>query len=130
MSLAMTILTGKVVRGDGRGRNLGFATANLKLDLSEDRPKDGIYAAWTTILPSQTRQMSAVHVGPVPTFDKAIKTIEVHILDFEDRDLYGEKLEVQIVERLADVKKMPSIEELKARISRLCAEARQLLQNA
>lgn len=70
---------------------------------------------------------AAVHVGPVPTFNQETPTVEVHLLDFLYQELYDQRLEVQFVERIADIKKFDSIEELKVRIQQNCDRVRQLL---
>jgi riboflavin kinase / FMN adenylyltransferase len=110
--------SGTVVRGDGRGRKLGFPTANLRLDNDAQRPADGVYAAWVK-LGKETRR-GAVHVGPRPTFAGAAPTVEVHLLDFPDRDLYGERLSFQPVERLRGIIKFDSAEELSVALKEDC----------
>jgi riboflavin kinase/FMN adenylyltransferase len=93
---------GVVVRGDGRGRQLGFPTANLSV-ASTDKliPREGIYAVRGAcragILPG------ALHLGPRPTFVGSPPTIELHLIDF-DGDLYGEEIRVDFVERLREVR--------------------------
>ena len=79
---------GVVVRGDGRGKDLGFPTANLQV-AERDKlvPPQGIYAV-KGVLPSGT-YVGALHLGPRPTFKGSPPTIELHLLDFE-ADIYGE----------------------------------------
>ena len=80
---------GVVVRGDGRGRQLGFPTANLSVGEREKLiPPQGIYAV-RALLRSGT-YAGALHLGPRPTFEGSPPTIELHLLDFEG-DLYGEE---------------------------------------
>ena len=107
-------LTGVVVRGDGRGRSLGFPTANLRVT-SDDKlvPAAGIYACWASVWPARSeRWMGALHIGPRPTFPGAEPTIEVHLLDY-DGDLYGSTLHLDLVERLRDVDAFGSVEALR-----------------
>lgn len=92
---------GVVVRGDGRGRGLGFPTANLKVAHADKlMPPSGIYA-----VRGATRagtHPGALHLGPRPTFRGSPPTMELHLLDFAG-DLYGEEVRVDFVRRLRDV---------------------------
>ncbi len=103
-------LRGLVVRGDGRGRQLGFPTANLGGLVSEKLlPPEGIYA-----VRGVTRRGThdgALHLGPRPTFQGAPPSIELHLMDF-DGDLYGEDVRVDFVERLRDVRPFATVEAL------------------
>lgn len=118
-------LTGTVVRGDGRGRGIGFPTANLKLKKEKQRPADGIYAAWAEV-EGQTHP-AVGHVGPRPTFPRATATIEVHLLDFPDRDLYEQSLKVQFVQKIRDIARFNSIAELVTAIQHDCVATRHVL---
>lgn len=111
-------ISGTVVKGDARGRQLGFRTANLRCPSEKVLPKNGVYAArakW------QQQSFSAVtNIGHRPTFgpDSAlIPHVEAHLLDF-DANLYEENLELLFLTRLRDEKKFSSLEELKAQIQR------------
>src|SRR5207248_5335879 len=79
---------GIVVRGDGRGRELGFPTANLDLPKELLVPPDGVYAGWTR------DRRAAVSIGTNPHFDGVERRVEAHLLDF-DGDLYDERLVVE-----------------------------------
>ncbi len=101
---------GVVVRGDGRGRGLGFPTANLKVSNADKLiPPQGIYAV-RGLLRSGTHP-GALHMGPRPTFRGSPPTIELHLLDF-DGNLYGEEVRVDFVERLRDVRPFDSVASL------------------
>lgn len=94
-------LRGVVVRGDGRGRHLGFPTANLKISNADKLiPPAGIYAV-RGVLHSGT-YAGALHLGPRPTFKGSPPTIELHLMDFQG-DLYGEEIRVDFVEFLREV---------------------------
>jgi riboflavin kinase/FMN adenylyltransferase len=99
-----------VVRGDGRGRQLGFPTANLAgFSIEKLVPPPGIYA-----VRGVTRTGTwdgALHLGPRPTFQGAPPTIELHLLDFEG-DLYGEDVRVDFVEYLREVLPFDSVQAL------------------
>jgi riboflavin kinase/FMN adenylyltransferase len=99
-------LRGLVVRGEGRGRTLGFPTANLAVvDGDKLIPRTGIYAV-RGVLGRGTFD-GALHLGPRPTFRGSPPTIELHLLDFEG-DLYGEEIRVDFVHRLRDVRPFTS----------------------
>lgn len=101
---------GVVVRGDGRGRQLGFPTANLG-GVAGDKalPPPGVYAVRGSVRSGVYD--GALHLGPRPTFPGALPSIELHLLDF-DGDLYGEELRVDFVERIRDVRPFGSVQAL------------------
>jgi riboflavin kinase/FMN adenylyltransferase len=100
---------GIVVRGDGRGRELGFPTANLDLPEALLVPPDGVYAGWTR------ERRAAVSIGTNPHFDGVERRVEAHLLDFDD-DLYGERLVVELWEPIREQRRFDSLEELVAAI--------------
>ncbi|GAA2513612.1 bifunctional riboflavin kinase/FAD synthetase [Pilimelia columellifera] len=91
-------LEGVVVRGDQRGRELGFPTANLLTERYAAAPADGVYAAWL-VGHGPAPLMAAVSVGTNPTFSGVERRVEAFVLDF-DGDLYGERLALDFVARL------------------------------
>jgi len=100
------VMQGTVVHGDGRGRELGFPTANLIPDPRLVVPGHGVYAAMAGDWPA------AVNVGVRPTFDSGRGLlVEAHLLDFEG-DLYGEDLKIFFLERLRGEKAYSGPEEL------------------
>ncbi len=116
---------GVVVRGDGRGRHLGFPTANLEVtDKDKLIPPSGIYAV-RAVLRSGTYG-GALHLGPRPTFEGSSPTVEVHLLDFEG-DVYGEVVRVDFVERLRDVLPFESVPALVEQMRRDVDMARAVL---
>lgn len=100
----------RVVRGQGRGRDLGFPTANLRPP-SEPKllPTPGIYVARASV-PSGVRE-GLLHLGPRPTFAGSPPSVELYLLDFEG-DLYGQRVRVDVLERLRDVASFPGPAEL------------------
>jgi len=109
---------GVVIRGAERGRAIGFPTANLELIDAAQRPPDGIYAGWVEVLPETQRWMAAIHAGPVPTYEQATPTVEVHLLDWpQEQELYGKRLRVKPMQRLRDIKKFATELDLAAAIS-------------
>jgi riboflavin kinase/FMN adenylyltransferase len=115
---------GVVVRGASRGRAIGVPTANFDLDLPPIVPT-GIYAVW--LVDGATRRPAVASLGTNPTFvDGGAVTFEVHVLDW-DGDLYGRRLRVELVERLREEAKFPTIDSLVAQIERDIAAARGVL---
>jgi riboflavin kinase/FMN adenylyltransferase len=103
-------IRGVVVRGDGRGRGLGFPTANLMVgDRDKLIPPQGIYAV-RAVLPGGTFK-GALHLGPRPTFQGSPPTIELHVLDF-DQDIYGEEVRVDFVQHLREIRPFTTVEAL------------------
>jgi riboflavin kinase/FMN adenylyltransferase len=106
-------LDGTIVRGDQRGRTIGFPTANLCTE-NELLPPHGVYA--TTARVGEIVYPSVTNVGTRPTVDSSGRTvIETHIFDF-DRDLYGRALRISFVQRLRDERAFASLDELRAQI--------------
>lgn len=120
-------ISGVAMPGDGRGRALGFPTANLTLDNVKELPLTGVYAGWGKIESENSTWKSAIHVGPRPTFGEPLNVVEVHFLDFPDRDLYDEKISFQIVRRLRDVETFDSVEDLVTGLTRDCNQVSELL---
>ncbi len=119
---------GVVVRGDGRGRTIGFPTANV-IPEGELLPKTGIYAGFAVQLDhaEPRRYSAAISVGTNPTFGEArAVTIEAHLLDV-DVDLYDRRLRVGFVERLRGEERYPSTAALVAQIERDVARTREIL---
>ncbi len=119
-------IRGLVASGRNRGgRLLGFPTANLNLQ-DELSPKLGIYAV--TVEHKSEVYQGVANIGYSPTFDDNIFTVEVHILDFK-KNIYGESIRVNFIQRLRDEIKFKSIEALAAQIRQDIEKARQILKN-
>lgn len=103
-------VSARVTRGEGRGRTLGIPTANLDAVPPEKLlPPDGVYAVWVEWAGGRVGAM--MNQGGKPTFGQCGRSLEVHLFGFEG-DLYGQWLRVEWVQRLRDVKKFRSVEEL------------------
>lgn len=122
-------LTGTVVRGAGRGKDLGFPTANLRIAEPLAVPGHGIYATYATLAPEGG---AAVHravtsIGVRPTFDDSDEpSIETFVLDYTG-DLYDEVIRLHFVEKLRDELKFDSVEALVAQMKRDVADAKSVL---
>src|SRR5437870_9044678 len=117
------VIDGTVMRGDQRGRTLGFPTANLCTE-NELLPPHGVYA--TTARVGSVVHPSVTNVGTRPTVDQSGRTvIETHIFDL-DRDLYGSNVRVGFVQRLRDERAFESVDQLRAQIQADCDRARVL----
>ena len=94
-------ITGVVVRGDQRGRQLGYPTANVRAAPGMALPADGVYAGWVTRLdiPSP-RWPAAISVGSNPTFDGLERRVEAYVLDRDDLELYGVEIAIDFHARL------------------------------
>jgi riboflavin kinase / FMN adenylyltransferase len=121
-------LRGTVVRGDGRGRGLGLPTANLDVPSEKLVPANGVYAVWVQV--GTERLPGALNIGVVPTFqDAARRTLEVHLLGFQG-DLYGARLDVELVKRLRPERRFRDAQALLAQIQLDLEAARAALGNA
>lgn len=126
---------GVVVRGDGRGRTLGFPTANVAPPMHSAIPADGVYAAWFTVLghgpvtgsvvPGE-RYQAAVSVGTNPTFSGRTRTVEAFVLD-GSADLYGQHVAVDFVARIRGQEKFESARDLVTAMDADTEQARALL---
>ncbi len=110
------MLTGSIVKGKGLGRKLNFPTANLSIQ--EDYkliPKNGVYVV-SSVLEGK-RVFGMMNIGFNPTVEGKTKSIEINFFDF-DRDLYGKKIQVDIIDRIRDEKKFNSLEGLQAQLKK------------
>ena len=119
---------GVVVRGDRRGRDLGFPTANVPTDQLTAAPADGVYAGWLRRLDTGEVHPVAISVGTNPTFDGVRdRRVESYVLDRDDLELYDVEVEVSFVERLRGMVAFESVETLVAQMGDDVARAREIL---
>jgi len=125
---------GNVAKGDRRGRQLGFPTANLDPE-NEVLPASGVYAGWVRLLdegrPDRDRRLPAVsNVGTRPTFAGGDRVLaEAHLIDFEG-DLYGHRIEVSFDHFLRPEQRFDGVEALRAQIGADVEQARRRLGKA
>jgi riboflavin kinase/FMN adenylyltransferase len=121
---------GVVVRGDRRGRELGYPTANVETPPYTAIPADGVYAGHLVLRDatgaSGPRHPAAISVGTNPTFQGTRRTVEAFLLDF-DGDLYGEHVGVEFAHRLRPMTAFAGVDELVAAMAADVERTRQLL---
>jgi len=108
------LLTGEIVVGKGLGRKINFPTVNLHIKEEYKLiPKTGVYIVKTTL--KNKTVFGIMNIGYRPTIGGKNQTIEIHLLDFT-ADLYGKKMQIEILKRLRDEQKFDSIENLTIQI--------------
>ncbi|HEV7789233.1 MAG TPA: bifunctional riboflavin kinase/FAD synthetase [Pseudonocardia sp.] len=117
-------LEGVVVRGDRRGHELGFPTANLAPPPFSAVPADGVYACW--FVHGKRQLPAAVSVGTNPTFSGRQRTVEAYVLDV-DEDFYGHQVALDFVARLRGMERFDSVEALVVQMGRDVDRTRELL---
>ena len=120
-------LRGPVIRGDGRGKQIGVPTANIDYPREKIVPAKGIYAGWAYV--GNEKHMAAISIGLNPTFtpDKQTLSVEAYLLDF-DADIYGKELKIEFIARLRDELKFDSVEALVEQIWIDVEEAKRILK--
>ncbi|WP_110182376.1 bifunctional riboflavin kinase/FAD synthetase [Nocardioides solisilvae] len=120
---------GVVVRGDQRGRELGYPTANVPTSAAEAAPADGVYAGWLVRRDTGERHPAAISVGTNPTFaGQRARRVESYVLDRDDLELYGVEVEVEFVERLRGQVAFEGVEALVAQMHEDVGRAREVLR--
>jgi riboflavin kinase / FMN adenylyltransferase len=122
---------GVVVRGDRRGRDMGYPTANVESPAFTAIPADGVYAGHLVTRDprsgaSRERFPAAISVGSNPTFQGSRRSVEAFVLDY-DGDLYGEHVGVEFVERLRPMIAFPDVEALLEAMAKDVSDTRQIL---
>jgi riboflavin kinase / FMN adenylyltransferase len=129
------VASGTVVKGDQRGRLLGFHTANLLPEPHKLLPANGVYAAMARLGKVAERDErldspvynSVVNIGVRPTFGGHKRLVEAHLLDV-DLDLYGQRITLDFIARLRDEQRFAGVDALKTQIASDVQQARQILQ--
>jgi riboflavin kinase/FMN adenylyltransferase len=121
-------LPGRVIAGDGRGRELGFPTANLAIWKEHAYPAHGVYAARAAV--NGVCRPAAVNIGVRPTVTTGGEVVvEAHLLDFSG-DLYGQELTLDFVGRIRNEIRFNGVDHLVAQLARDVAETRRLVEAA
>jgi riboflavin kinase/FMN adenylyltransferase len=119
-------VSGEVVKGAQRGRQLGVPTANLNVWVEHAVPRNGIYACRAYVEGMPAPRQAVTNIGTRPTFDNGARTVEAHLLDF-DGDLYGQTLTLDLVEYQRPEEKYDSIQALIAQMQEDIRVARGIL---
>jgi riboflavin kinase/FMN adenylyltransferase len=118
-------LDGEVARGDARGREIGFPTANLQTS-NELLPPNGVYATAAKLAGDEHLYAAITNIGVRPTFGPSgAPTVETHVFDF-DRDIYGAGMRLYFVQRLRDERAFADVDALREQIEADCRHARRL----
>ncbi len=115
-----------VVKGTGRGKTLGFPTANLDVESEQALPEDGVYATLTEV--DGKKYGSVTNVGTNPTFDTGRRTVEAHLIDYRE-SLYGKIITVYFTLRIRGEKKFTTPEALSAQIKEDIVKGRKILSS-
>jgi riboflavin kinase/FMN adenylyltransferase len=121
---------GEVVKGDQRGRELGYPTANVPTSGMLAAPTDGVYAGWLRRLDGSDDELlpAAISVGTNPTFEgERERRVESYVLDRDDLELYGVEVEVSFVARIRGMLRFDSVDELVATMAQDVARTRAVL---
>jgi riboflavin kinase/FMN adenylyltransferase len=121
---------GVVVRGDQRGREMGYPTANVAVAPGIAVPADGVYAGWVTRLDGPSpRWPAAISVGTNPTFDGLERRVEAYVLDRTDLELYGVEIAIDFYARMRGQVKYEGMESLIRQMRRDVEEIREVLSD-
>ena len=114
-----------MIKGEGRGKKIGYPTANIQVSPDLIVPQNGVYVTRTKY--QNMTYQSVTNIGHNPTFkDGKQLHIETNIFDF-DTDIYGEKLEIEFLKKLRDERKFPTVNDLINQIREDVLVARRLL---
>lgn len=120
-------LSGRVIKGEGRGKKIGFPTANLGYDKELIIPANGVYVTQVKI--KDMTYNSVTNIGVNPTFNTGYDVhVESHLLDFV-HDIYGEEIRVSFIKKLRDEKKFPSVNDLVSQIAADVAQTREYFKH-
>ena len=119
-------VTGLVVHGDHRGRELGYPTANLAPEAFGAIPADGVYAGWLAGAGGE-RLPAAISIGTNPTFDGTGRRVEAYVLDRDDLDLYGQVVDLEFTHRLRPTLRFAGVDDLVRQMAEDVARCRVLL---
>ncbi len=120
---------GIVEKGKGIGKQIGWPTANLKVDGRKFLPSLGVYAAWASIINKNKRYPAVMNLGPQPTIDpNSPSAVEVHLLE-ENINLLGQELIIEPIERIRAQKKFENVEALSYQINLDAEVARKILNH-
>ncbi|MEO0562302.1 MAG: bifunctional riboflavin kinase/FAD synthetase [Chloroflexota bacterium] len=117
-------VSGEIIHGQKRGRQIGFPTANIEVPGTKLIPATGVYACWAYL--GDERHMAATNIGYNPTFGNDAISVEAHLLDF-NRDIYGQHLTLQFETHLRPEQKFDGLDALVAQLGTDVGKARDIL---
>ncbi len=121
--------SGKVIKGRGLGKEIGFATANLQIDGRKFLPGEGVYAAWAKSNKYTFKLPSVMNLGPQPTIDPlSPSAVEVHLID-RNINLYNTRITIEPIQKIRSQIKFSDINELRTQISKDKETAREICSN-
>ena len=121
--------SGKVVKGKGLGRDLGFPTANLHIDGRKFLPGEGVYAAWASNPKFKYKFQAVMNLGPQPTINPlSPSSVEVHLID-QNINLYDLKLTIEPIKKIRSQFKFPNLTELANQIHKDKNTAKRIFKN-
>lgn len=118
-------LSGKVIKGSGRGRSLGFPTVNLHVDKNKLIPSHGIYAGWCKMTNDKCYRV-AINIGARPTFGMGEVLVEGHIIGYSG-NLYGKNIILNLTKKLREEKHFSDVKKLVAQIKKDVAKTKQIV---
>ncbi len=122
------VVRGPVVRGDRRGHELGYPTANVPTRTLVAAPADGVYAGWLRRLDTGERYPAAISVGTNPTFEGVReRRVESYVLDRDDLELYDVEVEVSFVDRIRGMVRFDGVAALVEQMGADVAQAHDIL---
>ena len=119
----MLKVIGEVIHGRGNGKKAGMPTANLDIKDIQTKIEYGVYACYVYV--KDKKYLGVCNVGMRPTIDSQ-KTVEVNIIDF-DEDIYGEIISIELIQKLRDIEKFNSLQEVKKQVDKDIIKTRELL---
>lgn len=117
-------ISGYVVRGKGRGKDLGFPTINLKVETDKLIPSYGVYAGWAMI--GNRKFKAAINIGSRPSFGAGDALVEAHLISFS-KTIYGQKVILYLEKKLRNEIHFVDIEDLKKQIKKDIAKAKDIV---
>ncbi len=121
--------SGKVVKGKGLGKEIGFPTANLEIDGRKFLPGEGVYAAWTSTEKLEEKIPSVMNLGPQPTIDPlSPSAVEVHLID-KNINLYDLKLTIEPIKKIRSQIKFSNLSDLSKQIHKDKNIAKEIFNN-
>ena len=121
--------SGKVVKGKGIGKDIGFPTANLEIDGRKFLPGEGVYAAWASTGKLKNKIPSIMNLGPQPTIDPlSLSAVEVHLID-QNLNLYNLKLTIEPIKKIRSQIKFSNLNQLSKQINKDKKLAKEIFKN-